>query len=146
MSTRLQAAVSKQPSNNFSRFEVSLIDQKQWLLEFSQILGRQLNGETLRGALLEIQDVLGQVDELEHALQHLKTVIATPPEPSREHLANLLQGILHTADEVDDRTPDMQLSGELFGLASPGPLWTRELDSLHSLLTKAQRPLFRYPM
>ena len=145
LSTRLQSALKKGPWNNFSRFETSLNAQKQWLLEFSKILYGQPNGETLHGALLEIQYVLGQVDMLEYALPHLRTVIATLPVPSRQLLIFLLKAILQIAEDIDTRTQAMESSGIGFGLASPEPLWTQELDRMDCLLTKTDGPLFRNP-
>ena len=118
------------------------MDQKQWLLEFSKILCGQTNGETLHGALLQIQYVLGQVDMLEYALPHLRTVIATLPVPSRQLLIFLLKAILQIAEDIDRRTQDMESSGIKFGLASPEPLWIEELVHLHHLLTKTDGPLF----
>ena len=145
-SMRLQSALKKGPWNNFSRFETSLMDQKQWLLKFSKILCAHPNRETFDDALLQIQYVLGQVDVLEYALQHLRTVIATPPEPSRQLLIFFLKPILQAAADIDTRTQAMESSGIEFGLASPETLWIEELDHLHHLLTKTDGPLFRNPM
>ena len=122
------------------------MDQKQWLLVFNNILCGQPNGETLHRALSEIQYVLRQVNMLEYALPHLRTVIATLPVPSRQLLIFLLKAILQIAEDIDRRTQDMESSGIKFGLASPEPLWTEELDHLHHLLTNTDGPLFRDPM
>jgi len=122
------------------------MDQKQWLLEFSKILGGQTNRETFDDALLEIQYVLLQVDILEYALQHLRTVIATLPVPSRQLLIFLLKDIIQAAEDIDTRTQDMESSGIKFGLASPEPLWTQELDRMDCLLTKTDGPLFQDPL
>ena len=146
MSTRLQAAVSKQPSNNFSRFEGSLIDKERWLLEFSNIILHGLHGEARAHVLAEIEDVEQQVADLKGDLQRLRTVIATSDHPVRQHLTTLLEDILSEAISVDRVTDNFEVLAQASELVPVGQLWTRELESLHHLLTKAQGPLFRDPM